>query len=183
MASPIKGPDFTSLDEFKNVLRELDANSLRYWVFGGYALDGLRQGISRAHGDIDIYLFEDDLDRFKRLYSRDGCEFKRVGSMYFVKSASFRIGALILAKDEDSFIAYGNKTLARYPMQMFDKDIFATIQDLSFRIAPLEALVLESRFSRWEDDRGLGQDLDYDKEIYDGIVITHVTQEDHYDVE
>ena len=89
--------------------------------------------------------------------------------MYFLESPQLKLGIVILTKEKNFIVASGNKTIAKYPEEMFAKDIFASIDNCRFRIVPPEALVLEAKFSKFEADKTFGMNLEIDPELFDQI--------------
>jgi aminoglycoside-2''-adenylyltransferase len=59
----------TSLDR---VARLLEARSIDYWLFGGWAVDLYAGSITRPHSDIDLAIWFDDLSRIVQLLEWDG---------------------------------------------------------------------------------------------------------------
>jgi lincosamide nucleotidyltransferase A/C/D/E len=50
----------------------LEASGIDYWLFGGWARDFYAGEVTRAHGDVDLAVWLDDLPRIVRLLERDG---------------------------------------------------------------------------------------------------------------
>ena len=157
-----------TLDTFRKTIDLLKENDLQYWVFGGFALDGLRGRLTREHSDIDIYLNEKDLAALTDSFGPGYKVYKRE-NMYFVESTELKLGIVLLTAEGDQIIVHGNKTLAKYPKELFARDNFANIDDVRFRIAPNEALVLESQFSKHESDKVFAKQIHCNKQLYDRI--------------
>jgi phosphorylcholine metabolism protein LicD len=154
---------------FKNTIELLEKNNIRFWVFGGFALDGMRGKITREHGDIDIYLDSDDLTKLKNIFSSKEYNFYKREKMYFVESSELKLGIVILTKENDLIIANGNKTIAKYPKEFFSKNTNVSIDSFTFRIVPFEILFLESNFSRFEKDKLFGQKIKINQKLYNKI--------------
>lgn len=152
----------------------LKRNKIEYWVFGGFALDGIRGKITRNHEDIDIYLHSTDLDKLIDLFNSENHKFYKREEMYFVESAGLKLEIVILTDEKDMIIANGNHTRVRYPKEMFSKDNDVSIDGFAFRIVPNEVLVLESEFSISKEDKGYGAGLEYDKKLFNKIQTTKI---------
>jgi hypothetical protein len=154
---------------FKKIINLLKDNKMRYWIFGGYALDGIRGKLTRGHKDIDIYLDSRDIENFIELLSSLGYDCRQRERMYFVDAADLKIGILSLKKEGNYHVADGNCTLVKYPEGVFSKDIYGTIDGFEFRVAPREALVFDYQFSPNEADRKFASGLEVDRKLFDKI--------------
>jgi phosphorylcholine metabolism protein LicD len=153
---------FSSL---KRLIILLKKNNIRYWIFGGIALEGLRGMITRKHDDIDIYIHKKDLKRFLNiLYSKSHAIIKRK-KMYFVKDKKLSLGIIVMTEDKRYYVSNGNKTYAKYPKTIFKKDKIANIKGTEFRIVPIEILVFETKYSDHKSDRLFASRLRYDKDL------------------
>lgn len=61
----------TSLDR---VARSLEANTIDYWLFGGWAVDLYAGSITRPHSDVDLAIWLEDFHRIAGLLRSDGWE-------------------------------------------------------------------------------------------------------------
>ncbi|MBT4321880.1 hypothetical protein HOD53_01695 [Candidatus Woesearchaeota archaeon] len=154
---------------FKRTIELLEKNNVQFWVFGGFALDGIRGKITREHGDIDIYLDSDDLTKLEKLFDSKEYNFYKREKMYFVESTDLKLGIVILTKENDLVIANGNKTIAKYPKKMFSKETIVSINSFTFRVVPFEILFLESNFSRFKEDKLFGKNIKINRELYGEI--------------
>jgi hypothetical protein len=50
----------------------LDGAAIDYWLFGGWAVDVYVGSVTRAHDDVDIAVWLDDVPRVEELLGRDG---------------------------------------------------------------------------------------------------------------
>jgi len=158
-----------NLKTFKKTIELLKKNKTRYWVFGGYALDGIRGKITRDHEDIDIYLRAEDINKFIKLFKSLKYDCYRREQMYFIDSPKLMIGILPLTEEKKYIIANGNCTLVKYPKEIFLKDIIVSLDDFSFRIAPKEVLALDYKFSRYKNDREYVRKLEINKKLAEQI--------------
>jgi hypothetical protein len=69
-----------------NLVSTLELKNIKYTVMGGYGLDGLYGELTRDHGDIDMLINENDLDKTHRILIGIGFKFQREkntsGSVY-----------------------------------------------------------------------------------------------------
>jgi len=161
-----------SFDAFKKTIELFTENGIRFWIFGGFALDGIRGEVTREHDDIDVYVLSDDLGKLLSLFHADGHSCEKRKNMYFIESDDFKIGVLILTYEDDKIIAHGNNTLVTVPRGIFINDHIVSLKDISFRIAPNEVLVIDSRFSAHDSDKSFGLGLECDRVLFNQIEIT-----------
>lgn len=50
----------------------LEARTIGYWLFGGWAVDFYAGSVTRAHDDIDIAIWLEDFERIAGLLQSDG---------------------------------------------------------------------------------------------------------------
>jgi hypothetical protein len=55
------------LAALKSVSAAFDSDGIDYWLFGGWAVDFDAGEITRAHSDVDLAVWRDDLDRIVEL--------------------------------------------------------------------------------------------------------------------
>jgi phosphorylcholine metabolism protein LicD len=166
---------FTNL---KSIISLLEKNKINYYVFGGIALDGLRGSITREHSDLDLFIYEDDLEKFFEVMKSKKYTFTKRENMYFLDETNknnknnLKIGVLALTKEKNNYIVNGNKTLEVYPAEIFSKENQGEINKLKFSLAPNEVLAFESQYSKHPDDKKLGTELPCDKILFKKIKYT-----------
>jgi phosphorylcholine metabolism protein LicD len=165
----------TSLAILKKLIKLFEKNKIRYWVFGGFALDGIRGEISRLHNDIDIYLYFNDLEKTLNLLKFKSLEYYKRKNMYFVESDKVKLGIIILTEKNIEFIANGNKTLVSYPKKIFSEDNYVSLKGIIFRIAPNEVLTVDSKFSKFNNDKLFGAKLEINEDLFNKIKVVKVS--------
>ena len=90
-------------------------------------------------------------------------------NMYFIDRDALKVGIVILTKEKNTCIAYGNKTLEIYPSKIFTKEQYGKINGIKFRIVPNEVLAFESQYSKYPEDRRFGINLPYNKALFNQI--------------
>jgi predicted nucleotidyltransferase len=163
-----------SFDTFKKTIGLLEKNGVKFLIFGGFALDGIRGEITREHSDIDIYVFSDDLDKLLSLFRSDDYTSYKRENMYFIEATDLKMGIVVLTHENDKIIAHGNKTLVAFPRDIFTDTCIVSLNNVSFHVAPNEALAVDSKFSTHENDRLFGTDMKYDKALFDQIEIIKI---------
>jgi hypothetical protein len=158
-----------STDALKFTVDLLEEHHIHYYVFGGFALDGLRGAVTRPHDDLDIYVLEDDLEKFCKVMESAGYPCIKRENMYFIDKEPLKIGIVVLCKDAENYISRGNKTLAFYPALMFSKEAHGRIKDIVFRIAPNEVLAFEAQHSRFSEDKNFGTKLSHNTQLFNNI--------------
>jgi hypothetical protein len=147
----------------------LEEHRIHYYVFGGFALDGLRGAITRQHADLDIYVLEDDLQKFCKVMESAGYPCIKRENMYFIDKEPLKIGIVVLSKDTENYVSRGNKTLAFYPKPIFSKVAHGRIKDITFRVAPNEVLAFEAQHSRFSKDKNFGTTLPCNTQSFSSI--------------
>ena len=62
-------PQLASLDQVASLL---EANAIDHWLFGGWAVDFYVGSMTRAHDDIDLAIWREDLERIATLLRSEG---------------------------------------------------------------------------------------------------------------
>lgn len=60
------------LSELARVAELFEEAGVPYWLFGGWAVDFYAGAVTRAHDDLDVAVWVDDLPRIAELLRRDG---------------------------------------------------------------------------------------------------------------
>ncbi len=60
------------LSALARVIDRLEGAGIAYWLFGGWAVDFYVSSITRAHDDLDVAIWLDDLAEIARLLQADG---------------------------------------------------------------------------------------------------------------
>lgn len=122
--------DDTSLRQLNALARvhELLARAgLDYWLFGGWAVDFYAGSVTRAHDDIDIAVWLDDVPRISHLLERDGwrhapSEDEDGGTGY--ERGAVRLELTYLARNDDGRIVTPLRDgHATWPEETFADDV------------------------------------------------------------
>jgi hypothetical protein len=60
------------LDALAGIVSTFDASGIEYWLFGGWAVDFHAGRITRAHDDLDLGIWLDDISRIEALLNQEG---------------------------------------------------------------------------------------------------------------
>jgi len=159
----------TTLEAVKKFLSLINPNKINYFVSGGFALDAIRGKIMREHMDLDIYVFEEDLNDFLKKIKKEGYHCFKNLNKYEVQSKNLIVDILPIRKIGDQRVIIGNSADTYYPAKIFDLNNFYDLEDISIRLAPNELLVLEMPFSKHPNDKRDSESLNYDKKLFSQI--------------
>jgi len=116
---------------------------LRYWLFGGWAVDFYAGSITRPHSDVDIAVWLDDHPRIAALLDGDGWRHapepdEDGGTGY--ERAGVRLELTFLVRDEDRRVVTPLRTfVAVWPDGAFG-DAVGALEGVRARLIGLEAL-------------------------------------------
>lgn len=165
----------TTFEAVKNFLSILKSYNVHYFVSGGFALDAIRGNVTREHKDLDIYVFEEDLDDFFRQIKVRGYRCFKKLNKYEVQNRDLVVDILPLREIADQRVIIGNSADTYYPKKIFNLNNLFKLKDSSLRIAPNELLALEMPFSKYPNDKKDAEFLTYDKKLFSQI--KHVSKE------
>ncbi len=139
------------LDEIARVAADADIDC---WVRGGWALDLFVGRVTRPHGDIDLFLWAEDAERFAGLLREHG-HYEvggppRTQQRNFVKDGTeIHVGLLRRERSGEVVVAGGPAEGAPWPEGMLADDLGA-IGDVRCRIiSPRSQLEIKERFPEW----------------------------------
>jgi len=159
----------TIFEAVKKFLSILEEYNVHYFVSGGFAIDAIRGNVTREHKDLDLYVFEEDLnDFFKKIKKEDYRCFKNLNK-YEVQSKNLIVDILPIRLVNNERVIIGNSADTYYPAKIFNCDNFHDLEDISIRIAPNELLVLEVAFSEYPNDKRDAESLKFDKSLFSKI--------------
>lgn len=124
----------------------LESQGIDYWLFGGWAVDFRAGVVSRAHGDLDLAVWQKDHERIAELLAADGWkhapEVAEDGYTGYERSG-VRIELAFLARDETGRVytplRQGRGT---WPDEAFEDDV-AELLGVRTRLISLGALVAD----------------------------------------
>ncbi len=136
--------DVTAIQRLIQEIGELlAAADVRWWLFGGWAVDFHLGSVTRQHGDIEFYIWSTDAERVSRSFLDAGfvpqtipfpdeaVEFRKDGQL---------ICAVLLADTADGIVIPGRWTHWPWPRDAFDGPP-GRIGDLTVPAVSVEALL------------------------------------------
>lgn len=147
-----------SLKEFTQALEQRD---IRYIIIAGYGLDGKRGHLTRPHQDVDILCLKEDQSKIESLIKDLDYEIKiRSNDLYKLKrSDQSKVDLCLVTTEGDEAVTYGRIAITRFPKTLFDNPQKATIEDVTFNVAPNELL------RTWGSESKKGDDAEYSKDL------------------
>ncbi len=159
----------TTFEAVKKFLSILETYNVHYFISGGFAIDAIRGNITREHRDLDIYVFEEDLnDLFKKI-KKEGYHCLKNLNKYEIQGRNLIVDILPIRSIDDQRVIVGNSADTYYPAKIFNLNNFYNLKDISLRIVPNEILVLEMPFSKYPNDKRDAEKLSYDKKMFSQI--------------
>jgi hypothetical protein len=159
ISSPTPDATVRQLAAIEQLHSRFLANDVQYWLFGGWAVDFLAGRVTRAHADIDLAVWQRDLDRIAALLESDGWSptpGDADGAVTYQRD-DVVLEMAFLARD-DSGIIYTPVEGGRgeWPQHAFGDDI-AAVGDVHARVIGRAALI-EEKSAGYGDARAQAKD-------------------------
>lgn len=121
-----------------------------YWVFGGWAVDLHAGSLTRAHDDVDIAVWSDDVETIEGLLEVDGWRHapshdEDGGTGY--ERDGVRLELTYLCRDEDGVFTPLRHGRAQWPTGIFGDDV-RELNGMRARVAGLAGLTSMKSFRR-----------------------------------
>ena len=135
-----EGEQIAALDRIHQLLV---GQGIDYWLFGGWAVDFHAGSVTRAHDDLDIAVWHEDLSRIAELLEADG--WKHVPAESEDGYTTYELGAVrlevaFLARAEDGRVYTPlEEGSAAWPDAAFEEDV-AELLGVRARVMSLGAL-------------------------------------------
>lgn len=132
-----------NFDRFKWLITSVENLGIDYYVFGGFAVDGLYGKLNREHHDIDLLIYEKDKERLiEHLTSLDlHGSYHGNGRIWRIEESDLVADILFLNEEEGYIILVGARAETKVPKSLFLKKQLGVINGFEFGIIPLEWLV------------------------------------------
>jgi hypothetical protein len=142
------GEQLAALERLHELFQE---HQIEYWLFGGWAVDFHAGGVTRAHADLDIAVWQKDQDRIATLLTAESWihapEPDEDGYTGYVRDA-VRLEVAFLARAETGEVFTPlREGQGRWADGAFQNDV-AELQGVQARIINLSALKAEKSESR-----------------------------------
>ena len=143
------------LDALASVDKLLDRAGIEYWLFGGWAVDFYVGSITRAHDDVDIAVWSEDLPAIDQILEQDNWrhapdEDADGGTQY--ERGPVCLGLTFLVRDESGEVFIPFKS-GRVPWtaELFGDDV-RELLGVRARLVSLEPLMLGKSFPRGDPE-------------------------------
>ena len=139
---------------------------LDYWLFGGWAVDFYAGSITRAHDDVDIAVWVDDLPRVASLLEEDGWRHaprddEDGGTGYERDGVRLELTFLVRGPSGDVFTPFAHGR-AEWSDGTFGDDA-RELAGVRARLVALEPLALGKSFSRDDPDDAAKDRADFER--------------------
>ncbi len=144
-----------ALEKFKWFIENIKKEGIKYYVFGGFAIDGLRGSLIRDHNDLDILIFDEDKASFIRFLNSLGLKGKWSvnNKIYSAANPQLNLEVLFLGQDGDFVKLDGEKAEHKIPKELFKRSNKGKIKDFEFSIMPREWLIESIIYCDHKEDR------------------------------
>jgi hypothetical protein len=142
---------------------------IKYWVVGGFAFDAKRGYLSRIHGDIDLCVHHNDLEKCFKIFSKNGFEITKQGLKFVIYKSGIKIDIFELFPEGNYYLRKREWFNARYPREMFDSYQTLTLNGLTLRIPSNEGLRHYGSKTSHQKDLIFTENLPFNKNIYSKI--------------
>ena len=131
------------LNALARVVRRLDEAGIAYWLFGGWAVDFYVGSVTRAHDDVDLAVWLDDVPRIVELLRAEGWvhaphDDEDGGTGYELDSVRLELTYLVRDSSGRVFIPLRD-TQAEWPKDGLGEDV-RELGDVRARLVSLPAL-------------------------------------------
>lgn len=152
----------TTLESLKFL--EILNQKISYFISGGYAAEAIRGKITRNHKDLDLYVFEEEISSLFDLVKKEGYRCFKNLNKYEIRKENLIVDILPLRKIDDKRVLIGNSGDTYYPAAIFDNIKAYHLENTICRLVPNEILVFEGKYSKYEKDKEITQNLDYNED-------------------
>ena len=161
------------LQALSHVHKLLEEGGIAYWLFGGWAVDFYAGSITRAHDDVDIAVWLEDLPAIHHILEEGGwrhapTEDADGGTQY--EQGAVRLGLTYLVRDDagNTFIPLESGRVP-WTAELFGNDV-RELQGVRARVVSLAPLMLGKSFPREDPEDAV-------KDRSDFAVLSSLTRE------
>jgi hypothetical protein len=126
-----------SFEDFREVIDNLKAEDIEFFIFGGFAYDGILE-IFEEHADLDIGFFEKDKEKVRNSFRNLGYTIYRHGNKEDYRLGKCKVDVLFIEQKKGFKIIGGNLCVDHVSDEAFDEKNFVKINNLEFEIFPFE---------------------------------------------
>ena len=153
----------------KEIVELCESNNIKYWIVGGFAVDGKRKCVSRNHNDIDICFHGSHQNKVLEIFFNNNFTITKQGLKYVFYKYDIKIDVFILF-DKNKY--YGRKREwfeAKFPKKIFDDFQLGEIGNLNFKIPSNEGLRYYGSKTRHKKDKFYTKKLHINENLYSKI--------------
>ena len=126
-----------SYEEFVSIINNLEKEGIPYFVFGGFAYDGINQ-TKISHYDLDIAFFKKDVIKIIKLFKKLGFETYKRGKKQEYRKGNNKIDVIFIIDKGDYFEVGGNMCIDHISKEAFKDINKLNIGDIKFNPMPNE---------------------------------------------
>ena len=126
-----------TFEEFKNIIKTLEKENIDYFVYGGFAFDGVNNE-KKNHEDLDLIFFMKDKIEVVNLFKRMGYIAYLHGRKHDYRKENIRIDVLFMNDLGDCYEILGNIKKDKISKEAFTIKNKVKIKDFEFTIMPFE---------------------------------------------
>jgi len=153
----------------KEIVELCETNNIKYWIVGGFAVDGKRRCISRNHGDIDICFHSLHQNKVFKIFFDNNFTITKQGLKYVFYKHDIKIDVFILFDKTKYYERKREWFEAKFPKKIFDDFQIGKIENLNFRIPSNEGLKYYTSKTKHKEDRLYGNKLPINDNLYSKI--------------
>lgn len=154
---------------FKNTIKICIDENINYWVVGGFAVDAKKGFISREHGDIDLCIHQNDIQRCLKSFYKHGYKITREGLKFVFYKSNVKIDIFELFENGNYYTRKREWFNAKYPKEMFDNFQMLKLEGIKFKIPSNEGLRYYGKKTRHQEDTNFINSLPFDENIFSKI--------------
>lgn len=168
------------LEDVKSVLGDLQKARIKFYVYGGWALDGIRGAESRKHEDLDLCIWDEDWLNVREHFKNKGyyLEFSAYRQEITHRFSNVHVDMLRMKRTKRGvtherqywapaprIARQGEKGITFYPEEAFKEQRLGGIDGTVFPILPYDALQFDAEHYDHAADVKFAQDLKVDADI------------------
>ena len=158
------GSPSEQLQALSRVHWELEQAGIEYWLFGGWAVDFYAGSITRAHDDVDIAVWLEDLPEIHRILEEDGwrhapAEDADGGTNYERDAVQLGLTYLVRHEDGNVFIPFESGDVP-WTAELFGHDA-RELLGVRARVVNLAPLMLGKSFARGDPEDAIKDHADF----------------------
>ena len=153
----------------EEIVELCESNNIKYWVIGGFAVDGKIGHISRNHGDIDICVHNSHQNKTLEIFFNNNFTITKQGLKYVFYKYDIKIDVFILLNKNNCYERKREWFKAKFPKKIFDDFQSGKIDNLNFKIPSNEGLKYYGSKTKHKKDKLYTNKLPVNDNLYSKI--------------